>query len=178
MVSSSEKGTKKRGASPKGVIYIDLTGENDDDPSFGGIASRGENARKRRMMTGPDPKNSVADINDEVQLVDAPIRKPKLPTGAAGERKHQGDEDVVLVGTVNEQRFPHMRQHCVDHEYGNRSYCDLCYCFVCDILASECKSWEIHHRATDRGSQKQYWRSKREQCRQQMKAKGSNSSKD
>ena len=42
-------------------------------------------------------------------------------------------------------KLPHMRQHCTKHKFvpnstiSNSKFCDLCYCFVCDIPAKECK---------------------------------------
>ena len=39
--------------------------------------------------------------------------------------------------------------------------CDKCFCYVCDILASECTQWNIHCGASDKGSDSYKWKSER-----------------
>lgn len=53
----------------------------------------------------------------------------------------------------------------------NHKFCDLCYCFVCDSLASQCKMWndlgdngeKNHCLASDKGSHEYYWKKLREE---------------
>ena len=44
--------------------------------------------------------------------------------------------------------FPHMRHTCAKHPFvleggvdRNYNHCPKCFCFVCDVLVSECKMW-------------------------------------
>lgn len=37
----------------------------------------------------------------------------------------------------------------------------MCYCFVCDVKVSECKKWNEHYRASDKGPEKTYWKNQR-----------------
>ena len=85
-----------------------------------------------------------------------------LPTGVARATtaipsKSDHDDEFQIIGDKNAMRLPHMRQHCVEHRFVednsrisvrmdatdvnecNQKYCNLCYCFVCDVPASECK---------------------------------------
>ena len=63
---------------------------------------------------------------------------------------NDGEEELKLVGESNVTRLPHNRQDCLECRYlpggdalANASFCHLCYCFVCDNLASKCENW-IH----------------------------------
>lgn len=54
--------------------------------------------------------------------------------------------DVSVVGEKGKvacRDYPHSRHVCVKYPFGQTphdSYCDLCYCFVCDV-AAPCKNW-------------------------------------
>ena len=72
--------------------------------------------------------------------------KEKKENTAAGEM----EEELEIVGTTNEQRFPHSRHDCLEFRYdnsdgggkdGNSKFCSLCYCYVCDRPAGECNNW-------------------------------------
>jgi hypothetical protein len=79
------------------------------------------------------------------------------------EQPEEGEDGVAVVGEVNVLKLPHMRPHCTKHplpalnEQGDpadraksRVYCELCYCFVCDVLCAACREWEDHCIAVDR----------------------------
>lgn len=70
------------------------------------------------------------------------------------------DDDVVLVGGSSHSgaaAFVHTRQQCVKHPFAfetrksmlqsalpykkNNFFCEKCFCYVCDVPASECKFW-------------------------------------
>ena len=65
------------------------------------------------------------------------------------------DEELEIMGTTNEQKFPHNRKECLDYRYNvnststttgdnpNAKFCSLCYCYVCDKKASECENWYL-----------------------------------
>ena len=101
------------------------------------------------------------------------------------------EDDVMIVGKVKSLQLPHMRQHCTENQFicdvrhlfdkkkciekanegwkHNSKYCPLCYCYVCDIPASECKTWykptkgkqtknkSDHCLASDTGTNSSFW---------------------
>ncbi len=185
--------------SPDTVICIDLT-EDDDE--------RDENLNDvRKRLKGTPDSNAPSNIksegasaralnnntdNDEVEIIE-----PGAPEihAATAQAASTNDDDIELVGTANETRLPHMRQHCPDNKFvqdvvalnrqrtnlavgkgrqvdegktGNASFCDLCYCFVCDKPAKECASWEghgltysSHCHASDAGYDARIWKTRR-----------------
>ncbi|KAL7462366.1 hypothetical protein ACHAXS_002744 [Conticribra weissflogii] len=82
------------------------------------------------------------------------------------------DDEVEIVGELNITNLPHNRQDCLECRLntsgGNASFCKLCYCFVCDKLASECRNWvdtsepenchKNHCNATDKGKEGIPWK--------------------
>jgi hypothetical protein len=117
------------------------------------------------------------DDDDDVMLV-----PPVLPeihpaaAAAAAAAATNNDQDVELVGTVNETRLPHMRQHCTVHPFNpsaalsssnNMEFCDLCYCYVCDKPAKECTQWFVanHCMATNSGPNAAMWNRLRQQAK-------------
>jgi len=62
-------------------------------------------------------------------------------------RTHIDGDDVVLLGTVNEQVYPHARHDCPVfplNSEDSKKYCDKCFCFMCDSKAGDCPEWEEH----------------------------------
>jgi hypothetical protein len=57
------------------------------------------------------------------------------------------DDDVeVMPGTEPDDILPHLRCDCPVHRFsrGPRSaYCSECWCYVCDVRASECQVWSL-----------------------------------
>jgi hypothetical protein len=122
--------------------------------------------------------------DDDVMVVD-PVLPEIHPVGgvaAAAAASANNDDDIQLVGTANETRLPHMRQHCTEYPFvssgtnaktSNETYCDLCYCYVCDKPAKECAKWtspsasqgQNHCMATDMGAMAPLWRSLRQQAK-------------
>jgi hypothetical protein len=88
---------------------------------------------------------------DDVEVVEASA--PAISTADVATKNFDADndDDVIMVGTINEVRLPHMRHFCVKFEFQqnpksrfdistkNSEYCDLCYCYVCDTPVKECK---------------------------------------
>lgn len=107
----------------------------------------------------------------EVQIVEPVARtilcRPVAATHHASTSSTAANEEVIIVGTANESRLPHMRQHCPENKFvpnviylsnrqciteeqrkalteaklGNRACCDLCFCYVCDKPAKDCTKW-------------------------------------
>lgn len=75
-------------------------------------------------------------------------------------------EDLSIVGSqtvLNSSTFyPHYRYMC-SLPVGTRDTCSKCYCFVCDVLASDCPTWDLHHAASNSGR----WRTLRKKHRDQ-----------
>jgi hypothetical protein len=80
--------------------------------------------------------------DDDVVIVEMP--KPQ----------HHGEilGDVECIGSVGSNtasEYPHPRYCCTTfpfaiHGVGNIDACALCYCYCCDILASQCTTWSTH----------------------------------
>jgi hypothetical protein len=87
-----------------------------------------------------------------------------------------GQDDVVILsqsGTFSSD-LPHARAHCTKKPFkivkdrlgeeggqGNEQYCENCFCYVCDVKASECQGWLRvgHCHANEKES---FWRALRE----------------
>jgi hypothetical protein len=157
---------------------IDLCGI-DDEPS-----QHLDDVRKR-LKSGDTPKvksvkseakqsapvDLIDDDDDEVMFVEP---QPKTVPAAASLSSAEAEEDIEVVGTKNHVRLPHARQHCTEKPFQNDSgfseqgrtavnkeICDRCYCYVCDIPASDCKTWLAHCLATNQGPKAAFWLSRR-----------------
>ncbi len=94
-----------------------------------------------------------------------------------------GDEDDLVItgqsGTFSAD-LPHARAHCmmkpfklvrdrvgVESGDGNETFCANCFCYVCDVKASECQGWLPvgHCHANDKDP---YWKALREFTRTDM----------
>jgi len=128
---------------------IDLTDDVSDDLE---ICSKGSNGRKHSIcsevkvedVSSKKPKlDKQIPYDGEVEIIDSTKRSATF-TSVSG---NYDDADVQMVGVVNEVKLPHMRQHCTKHKFvpnstiSNSKFCNLCYCFVCDVPAKECKHW-------------------------------------
>jgi ribosomal protein L37AE/L43A len=135
------------------------------------------------------PEEDDADI----QMIEAPHMVPEdpppyvKPFASLADQDEKmtdvepEDEDVAVIGTRNRIRLPHMRQHCTDHLFcighgkvlpqfvtrlqQNTAHCNLCYCYVCDVLADQCPAWATHCYATDAGPEAPYFKRLRQEKR-------------
>ena len=97
-----------------------------------------------------------------------------------GQQAAGGDDEMEIMGgnTTNPNiDMPHMRSDCGLHKFfvsggpnSNLEICPKCYCFVCDIPASECKAWEQHCHAHPGD---EVWKMQRE-ARKGIRCKASN----
>ena len=143
--------------------------------------------------------SSSSDDDDDIEVIDASIfleqEKKDLQKKACEmsfvKTEEEDDDDVMVVGKVKSLQLPHMRQHCTEYPFicdvrhlfdkkkckekanegleCNSKYCQLCYCYVCDIPASECKKWykltkgktpknnSVHCLASDTGINSSFW---------------------
>ena len=80
-----------------------------------------------------------------------------------------GGEAIELVGVTRGVQalvdYPHFRFQCALEAFKRaraakkEKFCPRCYCYVCDVLASECQEWVSHSKAVDTVPR---WRAKRE----------------
>ena len=182
LLSSSMKDATTGPNTRRHEVVIDLTTCEEDNTTFTATSRRQtERAPRKRRKTEETVDTACSspvgddgdDFDDEIQVVDAP--SPKMT--AVQTSTHQTcEEDIQLVGTLNEQRLPHMRQHCTEHPFreavvsGSRKFCSECYCYVCDIRASDCQRWDDHFGATDQGSGSLMWKNMRENHKREKKA--------
>eukprot|EP00960_Hanusia_phi_P071799 767634-Hanusia_phi.AAC.1 len=104
--------------------------------------------------------------------------KPDMMNGS----QEADEEDLVIVGSTGtfSSDLPHARAHCVNRPFrstkervgkeeggNNESFCPNCFCYVCDVKASDCKGWlKVGHcHAHDKDP---YWRALREFTRAEM----------
>ncbi|KAM9013379.1 uncharacterized protein PRD47_007351 [Ara ararauna] len=92
-------------------------------------------------------------LGSSVLLVD-PLEKPALEEEKSEEVV---DEECELVVTFCKKAnvMPHARYDCTIHPFErtecdtcsplgkNADFCNQCYCYICDKLASECENWTI-----------------------------------
>ncbi|KAM9557792.1 uncharacterized protein ACIB01_008861 [Guaruba guarouba] len=92
-------------------------------------------------------------LGSSVLLVD-PLEKPALEEEKSEEVV---DEECELVVTFCKKAnvMPHARYDCTIHPFErtecdicsplgkNADFCNQCYCYICDKLASECENWTV-----------------------------------
>ena len=102
-----------------------------------------------------DASKKNAEEKEVELLVPATVLPFSPPAAAAA----TAGGDVEVVGTMNPMRLPQMRQHCTEFPFDEdvQKFCGDCFCYVCDVSASECRNWsEEHCRATDTGARGPY----------------------
>jgi hypothetical protein len=180
--AASATSVKAEGLTTTITIVVDLV---DDDDGGGKIGSCAALQRQQQQQ------QQNASFEVEIVQAVAPVIRPVASAQAAAATT--SDDDIVVVGTANESRLPHMRQHCSDNMFapyhdpksrfsrlsstevaalgntGNREFCNLCFCYVCDKPAKDCSSWNIHCHATDTGAQSLMWTKLRKDVKQGRK---------
>jgi SNF2 family DNA or RNA helicase len=106
--------------------------------------------------------------DEDVMIID----KPKYDDEGADDNDMahgdalEDDDGILVVGQKNVQNFPHNRMDCTTHKFNkaseraeaNKTFCDMCYCYVCDGPAKDCKNWSKHYPANDSGYNLTYWK--------------------
>jgi len=123
-----------------------------DEEEGGGATDNDDGSQKENVENAGGLKD---DDDDEIEMVDKADAAKTATTAAEANADGEGenDEELQVVGTANEQKFPHSRQDCLEFRYdskcgndgngdnGNARFCGLCYCYVCDRPAGECEDW-------------------------------------
>lgn len=193
----SAKMTVATSCEPSPALVIDLTLDDPSDNAIS-ISTRREttlgsarkrlgsdsilsDANKKAKSALASPAKVLFDLSSDTEI--EIVTNIDSFQGIANTEMTSGD--IVVVGTKNHTKLPHMRQHCTEKPFetrvlketverianSNLSFCELCYCYVCDEKASECKLWHKHCHATDQGGMASRWRQHREKVRT-LKAKG------
>ena len=150
------------------VIVVD---DDDDDEDAKPAAKRVKTEHPSTTTTTTTTTNNDSDevqVLPPVDLFQATANDTSLAASAAA----APDTDIAVVGTKNHVNLPHMRQHCTEYQFEPSLYkigrqavnvktCTCCYCYVCDIPATECTAWQIHCHATDKGAQAAEWKRRR-----------------
>jgi hypothetical protein len=144
------------------VIFFELD-ENDDKDVDDEVeivfckSKKGKDDSDTDDVEIVDPPPSEYKFVHNDQTLDTTIKQQKqLPR----KESEDDDHDSVQVVATSMLTLPHMRQHCTVHPFSNRTNsddaaknneitCDLCYCYVCDVPAKDCKEWSVHCQATD-----------------------------
>jgi len=102
-----------------------------------------------------------SDSDDDVVFIlpedYSPLKRRKLDDAKKAETfEDSGDQpkkDVSITYFKPATSLPHAREHCAVHKFVqsnvttatvscNESYCEQCYCYVCDAPVKECESWK------------------------------------
>ncbi|KAG2441423.1 hypothetical protein HYH02_010011 [Chlamydomonas schloesseri] len=150
-------------------------------PSFAGARRASAPARAPPGGSGDDDVILVDDDNDVVEVVeDRPASGRAGPSSNAAQAQTGpalGDDEELIItgltGQVATRDLPHPRPDCADHAFtsgistANAQRCGQCYCFVCDVKASECDFWGTGARERDHCNARQlgYWKRLRQAMR-------------
>jgi Fanconi anemia group J protein len=119
---------------------------------------------KRFKLNNSEPNRRLGSFwksNQEIQALSIRLAQSQksepvpLPPQNVEEDVHSSirkdsDEIVVVQDSVTNACaiLPHPRHICGRYPFDtepHKSYCDKCYCYVCQIPASECKMWNNNH---------------------------------
>uniref|UniRef100_A0A3P8U976 Uncharacterized protein n=1 Tax=Amphiprion percula TaxID=161767 RepID=A0A3P8U976_AMPPE len=95
------------------------------------------------ILSDDDDKDCENDLS--CLIVEVEDVKKTAPTAL--------DEDLVVTFSRRAEVLPHARYDCPIHPFtatdcetgvpvaGNQLFCDQCFCYICDKLASSCVMW-------------------------------------
>eukprot|EP00737_Agarophyton_chilense_P002519 gb/GEZJ01002875.1/.p1 GENE.gb/GEZJ01002875.1/~~gb/GEZJ01002875.1/.p1 ORF type:complete len:304 (-),score=49.84 gb/GEZJ01002875.1/:2413-3324(-) len=106
----------------------------------------------------PLPPDAFED--DEIQITSVTNNKTregtKVSTAASESR---ADQECIPIGERQGIRpnrdYPHFRFTCDTFPFKKvrartkELFCDFCYCYICDVLASDCTKWSVHCKVLD-----------------------------
>lgn len=185
---NSAKRLKSRKSGQKKEIISLLDDSDDDDASSGkwGGASAAT-AAAATAVSHEDEDDDVMEVtNSSFQWRNASSALPTMSnvtqgnlkddrdysTNDATQNDHEEEEELTIVATKGQNAlmdFPHSRENCASHPFAtsiNKAvHCSNCYCYVCDVLASECVVWSLHCNASHNDRK---WRSERESAKRRV----------
>jgi len=116
-------------------IAIDVLEE--EEPIVKGTSLNAESQREQQEKLGLKYKSNGG-------MMDTNIDAEKNNDEEEGD----DDEEIKFIGETGKNAlsdFPHPRYDCVMKPFakGPEAFCSNCYCYVCDVKASECEKWKI-----------------------------------
>ncbi|KAL9189332.1 hypothetical protein ACHAXT_011822 [Thalassiosira profunda] len=188
------KGGKSVSAVKDGIEVISLLDDSDEEEEEPRKRSSNETDRRQKSGGLLAAAGKLAAVgksggsNDLIELLDSDTEEDADPdvmevaaSAAASQWKqaaaasssltNDSDEELAIVGTKGSNAlvdFPHARTNCVTYPFsGDKAKkCANCYCYVCDIPASECKEWTYHCVATHEDRR---WREERERAKRRAR---------
>jgi hypothetical protein len=190
--TSIEDDDVERDNSPHGSMTEKSKNRHDDDSSPSGIDLLNEEKGEEDKRESEDtlkPRASdhqqvgkeeeTIEDNDDIIIIgssSAPIDiDDLLEVEARNEQRFdslEDDGDIQITGSTGKNAlsdYPHPRHECVVKSFTKNPehFCPNCYCFVCDIKASECTKWMDCHCKADSDIK---WRRQRSKIRNKRKA--------
>ena len=126
-----------------------------------GSGEEGEVGNKRKRGFGQDTATTPTSANITTSHTTS--------NTTAMQEENDDDDEVVFVG-FSSPVLPHTREHCPEYIFdrsdivcsNNIRKCDKCYCYICDVSASECKVWRSHCNASAKGQLGHIWKQLKE----------------
>ncbi|KAG7491940.1 hypothetical protein MATL_G00009300 [Megalops atlanticus] len=98
---------------------------------------------------------TIATLNDSSVLIVEECLKNRdnAASPEVNDSNEIVDEDLAVTYTKKAAVMPHARYDCTAHPFSptendtsnpvenNKAFCEQCFCYICDKLASECKLW-------------------------------------
>jgi len=135
----------------------------------------------QQQQQQPAPQPVPPPPPPQQQQQQAPGQQPVKTDVPNGGMQDSDEDELVIVGCSGafSAELPHARAHCVNRPHrivkdrvgvegdNNEQYCPNCFCYVCDVKASQCQGWLRvgHCHAHDKDP---YWRALREFTRIEM----------
>lgn len=153
------------GARTSLMEVVDLVSDSDDDASPDDKVKTEHVLLDEKVSRIPDSFSSDSEI-EVVAVIRQDSSKQDLSQPVEIEPSRA---DIACVGTREIVRalvdYPHFRFSCGVEPFKRQriqkklKHCERCFCYVCDIPAKDCSTWNDHCRAVDTMDK---WRSARE----------------
>ena len=175
--SDDDPETEEEDAKPKAKSVKQEKQESDmENSSPNNRRRRRSSSLTQQSNSSSNKKRKKSHPTDDVEIVAAPVRQPvplAAPAAAAARNNNKNnnnddDKEIELVGSVGINAlvdFPHARENCVQFQFRTDplQHCPNCYCYVCDVPALHCQTWQQHCQATYTNP---FWKRQRERKQQ------------
>lgn len=145
---------------PLTIDVIDLLSSGDE-----GTRSSKRQRKQPPAAAPPQIEGDKANTSDDIVIVSHVVRAAKRNGGACaetGDGREEGGgakDGVKVVGMTRGVKvledYPHFRFQCGVEPFDTTNlarvqrFCARCFCYVCDVPAANCKSWDVHKWAVD-----------------------------